>query len=523
MESGIPNEKTGRFLSLLEHELRTNLNAFVGTTQLMSKLISNCQKQNAPISANELHVYLEGLQQSNQEFQRVLDQLVDFGQIKNGQLKVQSHAIDFAQLLQTLAQSFAAKAHEKKLYFKVNYHEKASSIVYGDAERLRQVLYNLFDNAVKFTMTGGVEVDVRESHADHLIEIIIKDTGIGIAAEKLTAVFQQFTQAYGDDVGKSYQGLGLGLTLVKHLVEKQGGTVLISSQLKHGTTVQFTVPIKNQLDHATFTLNNVKLLLVDEASDWQKDIAEELRASVMSFRHYALSEANFKFQQDTSEWCPDIIVVKAIMLTQQVANFARTLKGISQFKEIRMVLLLPASEQYIYDREQALINGYDSVINNMPMALLNETLATAWNSWKQKGEVVVVQKTMQLTNRVLVIEDNLINQKVVKLLLTELGLDVEVVGNGKRALQVIDQNEYAAIFVDIGLPDINGFEVIRQLRARDDQKSKVPVIVLTADATYKNQNDYRMKGVDAYLVKPLTIQQLREILTPFFPALMAMA
>jgi two-component system sensor histidine kinase/response regulator len=522
MEAGALNEKTGRFLSLLEHELRTNLNGFIGTTQLISKLVTRRQQQSENITVDELRPFLDGLNQSNHEFQRMLDQMQDYNQLKQGQISLQSRAVDFVQLLQHSIRLFSLKAKEKNIDFLLTYHEDAAPIVYADAERLQQIMCSLLDNAIKFTNTGKVEVVVSATN-DQSVTVTIHDTGIGIAADKLPLVFHQFTQAYTDDNGKSYQGLGLGLTLAKQLIELQNGSIDITSQLNQGTVVNFTIPTQTQVNQATTAISALKILLIKEELERLSDLENTLATAGCSYHQASLAEANYLLLQGASEWLPNIVLVTAKTFTQQIAYFARTLKGNRQLQGIRVVLVLPAGGQYIYEREQALINGYDSVINNMPGALFIETLATALNSWQQKGEVTVALKPKQITNRVLVVEDNLINQKVIRLLLSELGLEVEVAGNGNSALSLIDQQDYAAVFVDIGLPDINGFDVIKQLRTRDDYKSTLPTIVLTADAAFSDQKDYRARGVDAYLVKPLTIQQLRETLTPFFPTLMAHA
>jgi CheY-like chemotaxis protein len=128
----------------------------------------------------------------------------------------------------------------------------------------------------------------------------------------------------------------------------------------------------------------------------------------------------------------------------------------------------------------------------------------------------MVTRSPEVDNKVLVIEDNLINQKVIRLLLGELGLEVEIASTGKEGLTALDQHSYAAIFVDIGLPDISGLEVITQLRQRRDTKAKLPVIVISADGTLRDELSYKQRGIDAYLVKPLTLAQLRETLAPYF-------
>lgn len=505
-----------QFLTLMGHELRTMLNAIVGMSQIM--------QTSKKLTANELKDCITSIHQTGTDLIKLLDELLDFTQLDQGQISIEKHSIDFSQLLTHTIRAFSISAKEKGIAIKVDYTTDAPQIVYGDAQRIRQILHHLLENALKFTDKGEIIVSVMRGFDSSInqdcLKVSIRDTGIGIAAEKLPHVFDKFTQLYStndENYNKGYRGLGLGLTVVKQLVELHGGQIIINSQIDKGTMVTFTLPTLS-LDSLipSSSLKACRILLIDEHAARRHILTKELELKNIACESTSLQQASHVLLDAQKHQPFQIVLVVADKIDQHVAYFARTLRGNAQLKQILLVLAL-STETYDYEKEQALISGYSCIVDTIQPMLLTEQLSTIWESWSKKGGFTMLTNQLR-TKKVLVVEDNLINQKVAKLMLTEIGCDVEVVGNGTTALQALSENNYAIIFIDIGLPDISGLEVIAQIRQREDEKRHLPIVVLTADGLLGDKETVKSKGIDAYLVKPLDIQELREAVNQFLPA-----
>jgi CheY-like chemotaxis protein len=415
------------------------------------------------------------------------------------------HAIDFPQLLERVSYPFVMAAKEKSIGYEIDYNEEASPIVYGDPIWISQIMHHLLGNAFRYTTSGKIEVVVTSSWQNSaktpMLEVSVIDTGPGVDIES-------------DKSENSWTGLGLAL--VKHFVEALGGRISVNSKPGKGTRVTFTLPVSNKVldESITKELSSLRIWGVRCDESLSPELESQLQLPRLVSEVIPLSEVIFKLQQTPNAELPHIIIVVGKKLTQNMSYFARTFTSNPLFQRILLMLTL-SPENHEMDAQQAYANGYQAVSPVMKYILFAEALVDTWTRWKRKGEHAVNVTSQEASRRVLVIEDHLINQKVIKMLLSEMGLEADIASHGKAGLKAIEKNSYGAVIVDLGLPDISGLDVISEIRGRSDGKSTTPVVVLTAGGHRESIDEIQERQIDAYLLKPVTITQLHDVLSPF--------
>lgn len=492
--------------SRVEHNARTLLNAAVGTTQILSSLVKQAIESQQDISPTVIRPHLKNLESVYTEFASTLDSFSDFLRMQRGENSASSiKAIDFPQLLERVSYPFIMAAKEKNIEFAIDYHEETSPIVYGDPIWISQILHHLLGNAFRYTTKGKIEIIVssswQASAENAMLEVSVIDTGPGVDMES-------------EDSEHSW--VGLGLALVKHFVEALGGRISINTQLGKGTRVTFTLPVSNKIldENIKNQLASLRIWGVRGDDALAPDLEGQLQLPRLVSEILPLSEVIFKLQQTPNGELPHIIVVIGHKLTQNMSYFARTLGSNPLFQQIFLMLTL-SPEYSELDAQQAYANGYQTVAPIAKYILFAEALVDTWTRWKRKGEHAMNIKSADGSRKVLVIEDHLINQKVIKMLLSELGLETDIASHGKAGLKAIEKSNYGAVIVDLGLPDISGLEVITAIRSRKDEKRTTPIIVLTAGGHRETIDEIQARQIDEYILKPVTISRLQEVLSPF--------
>ena len=509
------NENTV-LLTVIEHEFRDVLNGCAGVRQHLSSLIKKSEQTQQPLSVPELKKNLGTLERVQNHFGRILDMLKDYRVSCGETVPLESQAIDFPKVLDQIMHLFNARAREKNIAFTVDYYEEASPIVYGNLMQVTQILYYLLDNAFKFTASGSITIIVSSSWAvsaqNHTIEVSVIDTGSGIKQDKLQTVFNEFLKL------NSGSGLGLGLTLVKHFIETMGGKISINSLEGKGTRVTFTLPVTNPTDEGVLkALKTVKIWNIESEESLVPVLVKQLQLSELVTQTIPIKEAIFKCQQTISTELPDIIIVTGQKFTQNMGYFARTVTANPAFKNIFLVLLI-APEQYEYDHEQASANGYHVVLSASKQVLFAESLVNSWTYWKRKGEQMIQIQERRMganNNRVLVIEDNASNQQIFELFMIDLGIRGDIKGNATTGLAALEEKNYDALVLDMGLPDIRGYDVIKIIRDRKDRIKDIPIIVITAGGHTQTVQQIMDRGADAYLLKPMIMEDMRGVLEPY--------
>jgi CheY-like chemotaxis protein len=403
----------------------------------------------------------------------------------------------------------------------------------GDPARLRQILTNLLGNALKFTERGEVVVRAGiagESESEAVVRLEVRDTGIGIAPENQARIFDSFTQADGTTTRK-YGGTGLGLAISKNLAEMMGGSIGVESELGRGSTFWFTVRLgkstKSIVLNQRFLLQEMHLqaLIVDDNATNREILQHELAAWNMSTSSAnGAAVALERLRAASARKVPfDLAIIDLYMPDMDGIELARAIQADPAIPKLHLILL--SSVLHDYDAKQLREAGFQAhLIKPVRQSQLFDCIANCMGAVQRKsrapsaGEPPVVSPANgaePLRRRILVVEDNAVNQEVTKEMLGMMGCRVELAKDGGEAVDAVKAKAYDLVLMDCQMPVMDGFEatgVIRRIETRDRSKTRLPIVALTADAVEGDRERCLAAGMDDYLAKPFTQGDLRSML-----------
>lgn len=494
------------FLANMSHEIRTPMNGILGMSALLlDTCLSDRQRE-----------YAEAIRVSAEALLALINDILDFSRIEAGRLTIEPAPFDLAAAVDDVALLLAPQAEQKGLEFAVRYDPQAPRFVIGDAGRIRQILVNLAGNAIKFTETGHVLIAVtgRVEGDRAPLRIAVEDTGIGIAPEQLPNLFQEFNQ--GDSSrSRKYGGTGLGLAISQRLAQAMGGRIHVRSAPGVGSTfeLELTVPLAPGWQAAPGgNLRGLRVLVV-EPLPVSRRILEELLGSWELGVDSCSSAAEALERAGSSAERYHFVLVNTLLPDIDAGRFTAELRRSRAAADAVLVGLAPASE---CDRNKAA--GFEACVSKPVRAsLLLDALATAWSENGSRvcrmPQAPAIRRAEPAPRtpryRVLVAEDNPVNQKVARALLERLACSVDLAANGLEAIEMAQRFAYHAIFMDCLMPEMDGYEATQRIRGF---APGIPVIAMTANAMPGDREQCLAAGMNDYVAKPLRLSDLAQVL-----------
>jgi len=468
----------------------------------------------------------------------VINDILDFSKIEAGKLSFDFTDFNLRDTIGDMMSSLAYRSHEKGLELASHILPDVPDALVGDPSRLRQVIVNLVGNSIKFTDEGEIVVRVMKENVTKdgvAIHFSISDTGIGIAPEKQRQIFEAFTQVDGSAT-RNYGGTGLGLTISSQLVSYMGGRIWVESKKGKGSTFHFTANFGLQDDqsiepmqHDPGILNGLPVLVVDDNATNRRILHELLRNWNMKPRLADSSEAALQeLTQANAKGKPFVLMLLDLQMPV-VDGFGlmEKINAIPECGEMKVILLSSSVAQGIPEKcRQLEINDHltkpvkqSDLLNSIFNVLLDNKLADSEESVIAGMEAAANLQGSRISRRVLLVEDNEINQKLAVRFLEKQGHDVQVAKNGKVALDILENATFDVVLMDLQMPVMGGFDATKQIRKRDSERGTyTPIVAMTAHAMAGDKERCLRAGMDGYLSKPIQSAELFKTVESFGPA-----